>query len=416
MRVFFVAMLVLAAPASAQDQPIVRMTIAPEQVNVGEAAELQVTVLVPTWFANPPVFPSFEVANAVTRLPPNSSYPTSQRVGGDTWSGVVRNYRVYPLSASTYRLGGGFIRVIAADPGSDPSITDVAVPEVTLTAIVPAGAEDLDPYVAGSSLMLTRVIDGELDTLEAGDAIVVRTVAELDGLPAMFLPPLSPELGFEGLSVYVDEPVVEDADSARRSEKVTLIFESGGEFTLPAIKLDWWDTTSNGVATATVPEVSISVTGPTIEAAGDEATGQIAWWDLMMRLLGALIAALLGWRILRRLRIRAKDAAARHRESESYTFAEFAKACKNNEPTLAHHAMLAWLKRINWHGNSASFACAYGDKSLRLLIDALSSRVYHVDREEVNLTALLGAMKRARSEYLGDQRSTSRAVLPPLNP
>ena len=106
MRLLPLALVLLAATASAQDQPIVRITLTPEEVNVGEAAEMQVTVFVPTWFAKPPVFPTFEVANAVTRLPPDSSYPMSQRIGRDTWSGIVRNYKIYPLSASVFELGG----------------------------------------------------------------------------------------------------------------------------------------------------------------------------------------------------------------------------------------------------------------------------------------------------------------------
>jgi hypothetical protein len=68
----------LSAPGLAQVQPVVEVTVKPETVRVGEALELQVTVLVPTWFAQPPHYPDFELANTVTQRPPDSSYPTSR--------------------------------------------------------------------------------------------------------------------------------------------------------------------------------------------------------------------------------------------------------------------------------------------------------------------------------------------------
>jgi hypothetical protein len=416
MRVLLLAVVLVAATSAAQEQPIVRMTIAPEEVNVGEAAEMQVTVLVPTWFAKPPVFPTFEVANAVTRLPPDSSYPISQRVGRDTWSGIVRNYKVYPLAASEYRLGGNVVKVSAANPGSDPLVSDVTVPEVSLKAIVPAGAEGLDPYIAGTSLMLTRDIEGDLENLEAGDAVVVTTVAELDGLPAMFLPPLSPNISFDGVSIYAEEPVVEDGDFARRTEKVTLIFEAGGDFLLPAFEFDWWDTVSNGIATSTVPEVSLSVAGPVLAPAGDEESVEPAWQEWLVRVAGLIAVLFVGWRVLGRLRARAKQIADKRRASESFAFLQFARACKRGDARHAHHTMLAWLKRINWRGNSKSFACAYGDKKLLSDIDALSDHVYHDAGARLDLATLLSGLEQARKNWCTESRGGSLSPLPPLNP
>ena len=67
----------ICGQVGAQQSPIVRVSVTPETVSVGESAELRVTVLVPTWFPRPPVYPAFELANAITRLPADSSYPVS---------------------------------------------------------------------------------------------------------------------------------------------------------------------------------------------------------------------------------------------------------------------------------------------------------------------------------------------------
>ena len=74
-RLLALIAIVCSTVSLAQDQPdpIIRVSLEPEAVNVGEAAELRITVLGPTWFPEPPEFPSFEVPNALVRLPPNSS-------------------------------------------------------------------------------------------------------------------------------------------------------------------------------------------------------------------------------------------------------------------------------------------------------------------------------------------------------
>ena len=410
-----ILMLATLGTASAQD-PVVRVSVTPETVSVGESAQMQLTVLVPTWFAKPPVYPSFEVANAVTRLPPNSSYPTNERIDGESWSGIVRNYRVYPLMAADFQLGGEAIVVSVANPGAEPLVVEVPVPDIRVSAVVPEGAEGLSPYLAGRSLMLTRNTEGDLDNLEAGDAVVVTTVAELDGLPAMFIPTLSPDLTFDGVSVYADEPVVEDGEPARRTEKVTFIFQSGGEFLLPGLELDWWDTVSNGIATSTVPEIPISVTGPVPDPAPGEESVEPAWQELVVRVAGLIVVLLVGWRILSRLRVRATQVAAEHRATESYVFLQFSKACKSGDAKRAHHAMLAWLERINWQDGSQGFAQCYGDRKLLNVIDALSDHVYHSETRDIDLLDLLSGLKLARRAYRNQTSAVTQSNLPPLNP
>ena len=417
MRLAVLAVLLLVSAGSAiAQEPIVRVSLAPESVAVGESAQMQVTVLVPTWFATPPVYPSFELANSIVRLPPDSSYPTSERVGRETWSGIVRNYRVYPLISGRFRLGGQDIRVSYANPGSDPITVDIPLPEATLSATVPPGAENLDPYLAGRSLMLTRSVDGDLDNLEAGDAIVVRTVTELDGLPAMFLPPLSPELEFEGVRIYADEPVVEDDETARRTETVTLVFESGGDFMLPGIELGWWDMTSQSVVTAMVPEVSFAVAGPVAEPEAAEDAPARDWRGILVETAGWLAALFVAWRVLQRLTARAQRRAAERRESELYAFRQFEKACGSGDARKAHHAMLAWLERLEPGLTASGFARDWGDESLVGRLDAFSAAVYRDAQGSIALDDLYRGLGDARRAYVGNRSVDARPALPPLNP
>jgi hypothetical protein len=62
----FLALIIFALATStaalAQGQPIVRASVSPDTVNVGESAELTVTVLVPTWFTRPSIECNYPVA------------------------------------------------------------------------------------------------------------------------------------------------------------------------------------------------------------------------------------------------------------------------------------------------------------------------------------------------------------------
>ena len=106
---------------------------------------------------------------------------------------------------------------------------------IARNAFLPEGAEDLDPYLAGTRLSFEVAVDGELDDLAVGDALVLTYTLTLEGLPSIFLPPLAPDLELPGLSAYPETPVLEDGPVARRVEKVTLVLESGGAFSVPAV-------------------------------------------------------------------------------------------------------------------------------------------------------------------------------------
>jgi hypothetical protein len=407
---------VFVADVCAQEQPVVRVSVSPETVNVGEPAKLRVAVLVPTWFTRPPIYPGFELSNAITRLPPDSSFPISERIGNETWAGIVRDYRVYPLLGASYRISEQVITVTYANPGSSPVTVDVDVPDIQFRGQVPTGAEQLNPYLAGRRLTLSRDIDGDLSELEAGDALVIRYTAELDGLPAIFLPPLAPDLQFDGVSVYADAPKVEDDAVARRSEKLTLVFDAGGEFSVPDFELSFWNTASGSIETAFVPGLSIAVDGPpAIPPETDVATERR--WPSIVGLLAIVFVMLF---VLRRwgptLARYYREAAKRRRQTERHAFTQLENAIASKRPETAYRALLAWLDRLQPGMDARSFARAYGDASLLAAIDALSAGIYNDAAKRIDMRSLRAGLAGARERLLQQRSPLGRPSLPPLNP
>jgi hypothetical protein len=361
------------------------------------------------------VFPNFELASAITRLPPDSSYPTSERVGRNTWSGIVRNYRIYPLLAATYRLDDLTMNVTWANPGSDAAVAEIAVPEIVLRGVVPAGAEGLDPYVAGNSLMLSREVEGDVENLEAGDALVIRHIAELEGLPAIFIPPLSRLPEMPGVSIYADEPVIEDDVVARRVEQFTLVFEAGGEFSLQEFELDWWDLENQTTATASLPALEFVVVGPVLAAAEDQPAAADPRAKPAMALL-AILVILLAWRYVpRALRWRQRQ-RRRYLASETYAFRQFQQAATKGEPAEVYARMTNWLQRLPSRGGLREFAYQYGSAELQQQTDALARSLYTDEQRAPDLRALYTQAVAARKAFQAAQGEAAGLALPPINP
>ena len=418
MRILAIAIIALAVSgaALAQTQPVVRVEVKPESVSVGEAAELKVTVLVPTWFTRPPVYPTFELANAMTRLPADSSYPIRERVGNESWSGIVRTYQVYPLLGASYRMTGQTMGITFANPGSDPISVDAAVPEIVFRGVVPEGAESLDPYIAGRSLALSLDVEGELDGLEVGDAVVLTYRAELAGLPAIFLPPLAPDLEFEGVSTYRDLPEVQDGETALRTEKVTLVFDAGGEFNIPGLDLPFWNTESGSIEQAMADGMVISVQGPPPASTVEEDSAEPRWRRLAGIAFGAVALMVFLWRGLPALVRHNREAAERRRQSEDYAFRQLTRALGSNDRPAAYRALLRWLERLEPGMDARTFAIRYGDESLSAAFTALSAAVYHEAQTAGDLRPIRRKLAAARRRYLAGDRPGSVRQLPPLNP
>ena len=418
----FVAVMIIAllssAAALAQDRPIVRAEISPETIAVGESVELTVTVLVPTWFTRPSIYPTFELANAITRLPDDSSYSVRERVGNDSWSGIVRTYEILPLFGASYRLSGQSMSITYANPGSEPITTEVEVPEVFFRGSVPAAAATLDPYVAGRGLELSLSVEGEPDDLAVGDALVLNYVADLDGLPAIFLPPLAPPLSFAGVSVYADAPDLYDGTPARRSEKITLVFDAGGEFVVPGLTLDFWNTETGSIDSATVEGFVITVAGPVAAPLNATVAAERRWlsWLSIVVALSVLAYAIYAAASVAAGRYRA--AVERRKRSEPYAFAALQTALRANNAGEAYRAMLIWLARLNPDMSMRQLASRYGDEKLLIDVDALSMMNFakEASGSDGEIARLANALAKARGRYLSRSSVAAENILPPLNP
>lgn len=422
MRVLvFLILLLLPIPALAQDaaEPVLRMEFKETEAIPGQPLVLRVTLLVPTWLPKPPVFPSFEIPNVMVRLPSRASGPTSERIKGETWSGITRAYRLYPMTAGRFEIPPQPIVVTYADPETrKPVVKTLNTDVVSFEGRLPDGAESLDPFIAAEDLELKQVIEGTPEDLAPGDAVTLRITARVKGVSPFFLPPFEAGERQPGLSVYASEPVVTETENrgvlaGTREETVTYVAEHGGRYNADPISLNWYNLKSGSVEEITLDGIEFTVRGDPPPPVEQQA---IDWRATAVNVLAglAILAILYG---VGRLAIPRLARACRQRkerwlQSERHAFNQAIKALRRKDLDGSLKAISLWRGRIQSH--HVDF------EELSRSMAALGKTSYgggSVSHSGESWSAARDALTKTRKDYMTAKRQDRHSHrLPPLNP
>ena len=138
---------------------------------------------------------------------------------------------------------------------------------VTAT-IKPAPASiNLQDWLPANKVQLIEEWSDDTQEIKAGEPITRTITVIADGLTGLQLPDFSIE-EIDNIKQYPDKPVIENRKSTNakgltgmKQIKVAMIPASAGSYTLPEVKLSWWNTTNNKQETAIIPKKTITVTG-----------------------------------------------------------------------------------------------------------------------------------------------------------
>lgn len=412
-RALLALLLLLAAPATAQE-PLVRMELGETEVIPGQPVSLRLTVLVPTFLPAPPVWPSFEAPNLLVRI--GASGPTSEAIEGATWAGITRRYLITPMLPGPVALPSQQIVVTWADPDtSEPRRTVLAIDPLSVTGVVPEGAEGLDPFIAANALELAQTVEGETLGMVPGDGVIRTVTATIVGTSPMFLSALLPAHTIPGMRAYPDAPVVAETEdrgdlSGTRVERVTLVAEGGGAGAAPEVTIDWFNLTTGRVETTRVEAVALSVSGP--PAASDPATRPRDWRAVMVSVvvgaLGLVLAAALLRLALPRLRAWAGRRRDAWRASEAFAYRRLTRMVRARDQASLYRALDTWAARVRGPDPRR-------DAQVAAALTALGAARYGPTpgNEARGWRALAQALSQVRSAPRSCQ---SAARLPPLNP
>ncbi|MEM9104247.1 MAG: hypothetical protein AAGC96_01220 [Pseudomonadota bacterium] len=353
MRYFLHILLVIlicCGSAQAQDQAILTSELNEEETLVGQPLILSITILVPTWMSGETNFPNLEVPGIMVRLPQRAGGPISETIDGETWSGVRRRYRLYPLQAGAFTIPKQDISIAYADPDTQAPIdAKLEFEGVSFRAVVPEKAGGIDPLIIARDFSLNQTFEGETE-LAPGDAITRVLKAEISGTTPVIIPQLSPDFENSLMRAYEAEPNVQESEnrgelSGSRTEKTTFIAQGPGSIAIPGFSIEWFDLDTEEIKTVTVPDQSITIAGV---ALGEDNRIDAGF---LVRLAIGLILALLvllglyryAWPPFRRW----NEARRAHwHASEAFANRQVLKAIHHQDLGLVSERIDEWLKHV----------------------------------------------------------------------
>jgi hypothetical protein len=209
-----------------------------------------------------------------------------------------------------------------------------------------------------------------------GDPITVDLHLTAQGLTAAQLPDLNALLKLPpGLKAYPDQAKLENTTEAnalvgKRDQSIALIADQPGEFKVPDLTIEWWDTATNQARELTVPGRTLHiapaassgaapspiavppmagpVAGADVSPPPAQSTPAAPWRWISLALGGIWIATLVAWFFSARGRApqptaKERPASEGARLSVAEARANFQAACRNSDARAARASLIAWI-------------------------------------------------------------------------
>lgn len=369
-----------AAPLRAQPAPApaarLRLVLDGDarRLEVGDAIVVRLEVWVSTWFQSPVDFPAtLATDGALVEAVGGSPDARFEQFDGRRWTGLVRRYRLLPAQPGELRVA--LPEPLPVQPGGGTPQRLAPPAPLRLSVSAPAGAEDIQPFVAARRLELRQRWSPEAFSAAAparvGDLIRREIVLVTDSTSPL-LP--APEFGAPaGVSVRVQSATSREQRTnaaapatLTRSQQAVYTLQAAGAVTLPPVEFVWWDlaqrrrrvTRLDGLTLQVQPAVQRA--DPFAVAAAEAAPAAPAAVGIGRTALAALLAtgALAAGAVLwRRQADRARSLSPAQRESQAWW--QLRRACRRGNAAAADSALrdlLAALDaptRAHWLHDSA---------------------------------------------------------------
>lgn len=212
-----------------------------------------------------------ELSDAVIeKLDTDSNYVT--KVNGVDYSVTERKYVIFPQKSGLLTIKP-LVLTAEVVTNSRPSFSGFFNSTQTKRVVSKEVVLDVKPapatftgshWLAAEQLEVKQEWSGDFEQMKVGEPLTRTLTLLAKGATVGSLPELNITKTDENLKTYPDQPVLKEQKTtdgllAFREEKIAIIPSKTGSYTLPAIKIPWFNTQSKKIETATIPETTITV-------------------------------------------------------------------------------------------------------------------------------------------------------------
>ena len=346
---------------------------------------------------------AFDIPDAVMEDLERRSF--QRRVGNRTWLVTELRYAIYPQKSGPLVIPAIGFTAREVQPGRSllgarlgRRLRMASEPiEISVKSVPPGFPGEV--WLPARSLSLEENWSIDPGSLNVGDSTTRTLTLNARGLQGSQLPPLSsvqgslniPELRFYPDQESIDQSELADGLQGRRVQSEALVARSGGAWTLPEIRIPWWNIDTDSLEFAVLParEVKVAATQiadlTTIDAAAGKNTtviGEAPRWLWVLGGAGWLAALILGVLLWRSRRPSGSQetgtsAASDNAASQRQIMVEIRRATERGDLSALRLAVLQW--GTLHHGRTLS---SFNDlahlstRSLRAKLKALDHSLY----------------------------------------
>ncbi len=242
---------------------------------------------------------------------------------------------------------------------------------------------------------------GDVNEMKVGEPLT-RTITLLaKGTTVAQLPELHDGKIDDQLKAYPDQPVLKEKKNpdglmAFREEKIAFIPSKAGEYTLPTIKIPWFNTRTQKMEIASIPEIKVTAissatpqntvsdetltplqlnTEKTPKAKPEIQIVENPFWKWLSLFL------MLGWLLTLFFLFKKQKPKQEKRPTDTKqvklkeTIKQLKKACMENDSLAAKDALLVWGK-IKFNSHNLSAISSYCKETLQDEISLLNKSIY----------------------------------------
>lgn len=423
-----------SAHASEPELQVTARLVPDKNIVVGSTVRLQIDVLVETWLTAAPDLPELKLSGASV-IPSNGrAQNISRKKAGKTLFGASYSYLITPHQAGNFSIPA---LTIEASVGQASAPLSASTQPITFSAAQPPGfAADEVPLVA-SALDWQQSIHYSAQPLKVGDSITRELHLKAQDSLALNLPTVEAP-AVDGLRLYKREPEVTDLEDGRghktggqRIDRQVYVVEREGDFSLPPLKLKWWDSSANTLRETSIDAVEFKAAARAplktpfsveqdLEQLGQSTRIHLSQYWLSL-LLGAVLLTVVayyarpliwrGRRVYQAQRARIKQ---QWQASALFAWRQVGPQLKQPQPQLG--AFYLWLQRRTQRKSLRQF--------MQLLPPSLAKRLSRfIEQRYAQQTAnpqavedLLDALPNLRRAANKRTERAPKPALRPLNP